>query len=38
MNATAEALVNPVFDVEAVRRDFPILMREIHGKPLHLAR
>ena len=34
MNATAEALVNPVFDVEAVRRDFPILMREIHGKPL----
>ena len=34
MNATAEALVNPVFDVEAVRRDFPILKREIHGKPL----
>ncbi len=34
MNATAEAIVNPVFDVEAARRDFPILTREIHGKPL----
>lgn len=34
MNATAEAILKPVFDVEAVRRDFPILTREIHGKPL----
>jgi cysteine desulfurase/selenocysteine lyase len=34
MNQTAEAIVKPVFDVEAVRRDFPILSREVHGKPL----
>jgi cysteine desulfurase/selenocysteine lyase len=34
MNATAEAMVKPVFDVEAVRRDFPILTRKVHGKPL----
>jgi cysteine desulfurase/selenocysteine lyase len=34
MNATAEAMVKPAFDVEAVRRDFPILAREVHGKPL----
>ncbi len=24
----------PAFDVEAVRRDFPILSREVYGKPL----
>ncbi|GGA81698.1 cysteine desulfurase [Brucella endophytica] len=24
----------PAFDVEAIRRDFPILSREVHGKPL----
>lgn len=34
MSAIAEAMTSPVFDVEAVRRDFPILTREIHGKPL----
>ncbi len=22
------------YDVEAIRRDFPILSREVHGKPL----
>ena len=25
---------DPVFDVEAIRADFPILSREVHGKPL----
>lgn len=34
MSVIAEAMTSPVFDVEAVRRDFPILSREIHGKPL----
>jgi len=34
MNATAEVMVKPVFDVEAVRRDFPILSQSVHGKPL----
>jgi cysteine desulfurase/selenocysteine lyase len=34
MSVTAEAIVKPVFDVEAVRRDFPILARQVHGKPL----
>lgn len=34
MSSIAEAMTSPVFDVEAVRRDFPILTREIHGKPL----
>ena len=34
MSATAEAIVKPVFDIEAVRRDFPILARQVHGKPL----
>ncbi|MCC6734598.1 MAG: cysteine desulfurase [Bauldia sp.] len=24
----------PAFDVDAIRRDFPILAREVHGKPL----
>ena len=24
----------PAFDVEAVRKDFPVLSREVHGKPL----
>ena len=23
-----------MFDVETVRKDFPILQREVHGKPL----
>ncbi len=33
---TVEALTRAaaVFDVDSVRRDFPILSREIHGKPL----
>ena len=32
MNTKPAALPN--FDVEALRRDFPILNREINGKPL----
>ncbi len=35
MRAEAETLVPaPALDVEAVRRDFPILSRTVHGKPL----
>jgi selenocysteine lyase/cysteine desulfurase len=26
-----------MFDVEAVRKDFPILQREVHGKPSAVA-
>jgi cysteine desulfurase/selenocysteine lyase len=32
MNTTALAQVSPPFDVEAVRREFPILSRTVHGK------
>ncbi len=31
---TAQAKIRPAFDVEAIRRDFPILSREVYGKPL----
>ena len=31
---TALATTSPAFDVEAVRREFPILGRAVHGKPL----
>ena len=34
MNATAQRLAKPNFDVEAIRADFPILSREVYGKPL----
>ncbi|MBT7646518.1 MAG: aminotransferase class V-fold PLP-dependent enzyme, partial [Rhodospirillaceae bacterium] len=36
MNAAAanSAPTNLALDVEAVRRDFPILSREVYGKPL----
>ncbi len=34
MSAHAEAIERTAFDVESVRRDFPILSREVHGKPL----
>src|SRR5206468_9295844 len=40
MSGTSEALktgprAEPVpFDVEAIRRDFPILHQEVHGRPL----
>lgn len=34
MNATAQTLAKPNFDVEAIRADFPILSREVYGKPL----
>ena len=34
MNAQAEIIERVAFDVESVRKDFPILSREIHGKPL----
>jgi cysteine desulfurase/selenocysteine lyase len=34
MNNTALADTNRIFDVEAARRQFPILTRMIHGKPL----
>ncbi|MCX5479725.1 cysteine desulfurase [Kaistia geumhonensis] len=34
MSASSFATPNTAYDVEAVRRDFPILSRMIHGKPL----
>ena len=34
MNATAQTSTRPNFDVEAIRADFPILSREVYGKPL----
>lgn len=34
MSAQADIVERVAFDVEAVRRDFPILSREVHGKPL----
>ena len=34
MNMQAKANINAAYDVEKVRADFPILSREIHGKPL----
>ena len=34
MNNIALAHTDRIFDVEAVRREFPILSRMIHGKPL----
>jgi len=30
----ADTLTRPLFDVEAIRRDFPILSRQVYGKPL----
>ncbi|WP_423202291.1 aminotransferase class V-fold PLP-dependent enzyme [Marinobacter salicampi] len=32
--ATAKTISNPVFDVDAIRREFPILSQTINGKPL----
>ena len=34
MTAPATTLAKPNFDVEAIRADFPILSREVYGKPL----
>jgi len=34
MTQPAAAAVTPVFDVEAIRADFPVLHQEVHGKPL----
>ncbi len=34
MSAQADLVERADFDVDAVRRDFPILSREVHGKPL----
>ena len=34
MNNIALAETNRIFDVEAARRQFPILSRMVHGKPL----
>src|SRR5580700_731625 len=34
MNHIALAQTNRIFDVEAARRQFPILARMVHGKPL----
>ena len=34
MNNIALAQTNRIFDVDAARRDFPILTRMVHGKPL----
>ncbi|HTN96342.1 MAG TPA: cysteine desulfurase [Nordella sp.] len=31
---TAQQKIRPAYDVEALRRDFPILAREVYGKPL----
>jgi cysteine desulfurase / selenocysteine lyase len=31
---TVHEKIRPVYDVEAIRRDFPILSREVYGKPL----
>lgn len=28
------ARIRTVFDIQAIRRDFPILLRQVHGKPL----
>ena len=28
------SFIKPGFDVEAIRAEFPILSREVHGKPL----
>ena len=30
----AQRLIKPAYDVAAIRRDFPILSREVYGKPL----
>ncbi len=32
--APASAIARGAFDVESIRRDFPILQRKVHGKPL----
>src|SRR5690606_13543754 len=34
MVTTASAELTAPYDVEAIRRDFPILAREVYGKPL----
>ena len=34
MNAPTSTLARPNFDVEKIRSDFPILSREVYGKPL----
>jgi hypothetical protein len=34
MSASAEKLTRPRFDAEAIAREFPILARKIHGKPI----
>ncbi len=34
MSAEAARATSGVYDVESVRRDFPILARQVHGKPL----
>ena len=34
MNRPATRLDSSAFDVQKVRADFPILAREVHGKPL----
>jgi cysteine desulfurase / selenocysteine lyase len=33
-NGSASALTGAAYDVERIRADFPILFREVHGKPL----
>ena len=34
MNQSAHMIADPVFDVEKIRAEFPILQRTVHGKPL----
>ena len=33
-NASVQRCSEPVFDIETIRKDFPILSREVNGKPL----
>ena len=34
MTALAHKSAPPAFDVSLIRKDFPILARQVHGKPL----
>ena len=34
MGISMDEMTTTLYDVEAIRADFPILSREVHGKPL----
>ena len=34
MKADVMAAASPAYDIDAIRRDFPILSKEVYGKPL----